>query len=58
MLAPFFLQVKQAKKSRPETSGGSWYDMPATRIDEHMKQELRLLRLRGAFDPKRFYKVR
>eukprot|EP00955_Chlamydomonas_euryale_P081964 363651-Chlamydomonas_euryale.AAC.9 len=30
--------------------------MPAARIDAAMKQELRLLRLRGAYDPKRFYK--
>ena len=30
--------------------------MPATRIDDKLKRDLRLLRLRSAMDPKRFYK--
>jgi hypothetical protein len=30
--------------------------MPAARMDDGMKTELRLLQLRGAYDPKRFYK--
>ena len=30
--------------------------MPATQIDDKLKRDLRLLRLRSAMDPKRFYK--
>ncbi|PNH03485.1 Deoxynucleotidyltransferase terminal-interacting protein 2 [Tetrabaena socialis] len=33
-----------------------WHQLPATKITPEIKQELRLLRLRGAYDPKRFYK--
>ncbi|KAG2483815.1 hypothetical protein HYH03_017338 [Edaphochlamys debaryana] len=33
-----------------------WAELPATKITEEVKTELRLLRLRGAYDPKRFYK--
>lgn len=35
-----------------------WYKLPETKITDEVKTELRLLRLRGAYDPKRFYKVR
>ncbi|KAG2442347.1 hypothetical protein HXX76_002433 [Chlamydomonas incerta] len=34
----------------------AWYKLPETRITDEVKTELRLLRLRGAYDPKRFYK--
>ena len=37
-------------------AGKKWYDLPATQITDDMKRDLRLLRLRGAYDPKRFYK--
>ncbi|KAG1669887.1 hypothetical protein FOA52_002413 [Chlamydomonas sp. UWO 241] len=47
---------KAAKRAAPDTAGGNWYNMPAARIDGAMKTELRLLQLRGAYDPKRFYK--
>ncbi|GAX78868.1 hypothetical protein CEUSTIGMA_g6307.t1 [Chlamydomonas eustigma] len=50
------LLSKAQKKAAPDTAGRSWYNLPSTKIDEAMKQELRLLRLRGAYDPKRFYK--
>ena len=33
-----------------------WHDLPATEITDEVKRDLRLLRLRGAMDPKRFYK--
>jgi hypothetical protein len=39
-----------------DTAGPRWYDLPATPITDDVKRELRLLRLRGAYDPKRFYK--
>eukprot|EP00798_Chlamydomonas_sp_ICE-L_P006879 gene6879-30855_t len=47
---------KAEKKAAKETAGSKWYDLPATQIDSEMKMQLRLLRLRGAYDPKRFYK--
>ena len=41
--------AKTARKAAPDTAGKSWYSMPATRIDEDMKRELRLLRLRCGY---------
>ena len=42
-----------------DSSGGArsdWYDLPAPQITDEVKRDLRLLRLRGVMDPKRFYK--
>lgn len=50
------LMAKEASKNAPDTAGKQWYDLPATKITEDVKLQLRLLRLRGAYDPKRFYK--
>lgn len=33
-----------------------WFDLPAQQITDEVKRDLRLLRLRGTLDPKRFYK--
>ena len=33
-----------------------WHDMPTPVMTDELKRDLRLLRLRGAMDPKRFYK--
>ncbi len=33
-----------------------WFDLPATQITDEVKRDLRLLHLRAALDPKRFYK--
>jgi hypothetical protein len=33
-----------------------WFDLPAQQITDEVKRDLRLLRLRGAMDPQRFYK--
>ena len=40
----------------PQTKGSQWFDLPAQTLDDDTKRELRLIRLRGAYDPKRFYK--
>lgn len=37
-------------------SCSAWHDLPVTPITDEVKRDLRLLRLRGAMDPKRFYK--
>ena len=34
----------------------AWFDLPAQQITPEVKRDLRLIRLRGAMDPKRFYK--
>ncbi|KAI3429689.1 hypothetical protein D9Q98_005774 [Chlorella vulgaris] len=47
---------KAARKAAPDTAGRGWFDLPATEITEEVKRDLRLLRLRGALDPKAFYK--
>lgn len=33
-----------------------WFELPATQITDDVKRDLRLLHLRSALDPKRFYK--
>jgi len=47
---------KMRSQSKRDTAGKGWFDLPAQTIDADMKRELRLLRLRGAYDTKRFYK--
>eukprot|EP00884_Botryococcus_braunii_P022252 jgi/Botrbrau1/8710/Bobra.0311s0022.1 len=48
---------KGAREMQKATAGGSgWADLPMTPITDEVKRDLRLLRLRGALDPKRHYK--
>ena len=44
------------RKAARAHSGPGWFDLAAPAITPDLKRDLRLLRLRGAFDPKRFYK--
>lgn len=39
-----------------DTTGKSWFDMPAKTITPEVEKDLRLLKLRSAMDPKRHYK--
>jgi hypothetical protein len=48
--------AKEARKLAPDTAGKGWFDMPAQEITAELKRDLRLLKLRGTWDPKRFYK--
>jgi hypothetical protein len=49
--------LDRAKRgSVPDTAGKAWFDLPATAITDEVKADLRVLRLRAAFDPKTFYK--
>ena len=34
----------------------NWYNLPAPQMTDEVKRDLRLLKLRGVMDPKRFYK--
>ena len=47
---------RQAKRDAPETLGSKWFDLPAPRMTPELKTDLRVLKLRGTFDAKRFYK--
>ena len=44
------------RKSASANSGPGWFNLAAPAITPDLKRDLRLLRLRGAFNPKRFYK--
>lgn len=48
--------LRQQRKLAPETAGKKWFDLPAPQMTDDMKRDLKLLQLRGTFDPKRFYK--
>ena len=47
---------RQAAKLAPKTAGKQWFDLPAQQMTDETKRDLKLLQLRGTFDPKRFYK--
>merc|ERR1712002_345264 len=47
---------KLKKEEREKTKGAGWFDMPALEMTEERKRDLELLQMRGAIDPKRFYK--
>ncbi|GFR02433.1 deoxynucleotidyltransferase terminal-interacting protein 2 [Trichonephila clavata] len=47
---------KQSKKERIKTTGDQWYNMRAPEMTEEKKNDLMIIQLRNALDPKRFYK--
>ena len=47
---------KAAKAAAAASAGPQWFDMKAPAMTEEVKRDLKLLRLRGVADPKRFYK--
>lgn len=38
--------ARAAKAAAPDTTGKSWYDMPAPKITDEVKRDLQMLRLR------------
>lgn len=48
--------ARLARKNAPSTAGKSWFDLPAGKITDDVKTDLRMLHLRSAFDPKKFYR--
>ena len=38
------------------SAGKEWFDLPATTITPELKNDLRILKMRGALDPSRHYK--
>ncbi|KAK1312412.1 hypothetical protein QJS10_CPA07g01154 [Acorus calamus] len=47
---------KLLKNKVKDTSGGSWFDMPAPQVTPEAKKDLQILKLRSVIDPKRHYK--
>ncbi|XP_019461697.1 PREDICTED: rRNA-processing protein fcf2-like [Lupinus angustifolius] len=47
---------KLLRKQVKDTAGNSWFNMPAQTITPELQKDLKLLKLRGAIDPKRHYK--
>ncbi|XP_013183347.2 deoxynucleotidyltransferase terminal-interacting protein 2 [Amyelois transitella] len=44
------------KKEREKTKGPGWFNLPAPEITEELKNDLQILKMRSALDPKHFYK--
>ncbi|XP_020329875.1 deoxynucleotidyltransferase terminal-interacting protein 2 [Oncorhynchus kisutch] len=58
---PPYRESKQAaklkrKEERDKTTGAGWFNMRAPEMTEEIKGDLKALKMRGAMDPKRFYK--
>ncbi|KAG5680827.1 hypothetical protein PVAND_010309 [Polypedilum vanderplanki] len=50
-------QLKKLKrKERERTKGSKWFNMKAPEMNEGLKNELEILQMRSALDPKHFYK--
>ncbi|CAO1396170.1 unnamed protein product [Diamesa serratosioi] len=47
---------KLNKKLRDKTKGGKWFDMKAPEMTEELKNEMQVLQMRSAINPKHFYK--
>jgi hypothetical protein len=50
------LRMKKDKKSKTETAGPGWFDLPATPITPELKRDLHILNLRAHIDKSRKYK--
>ncbi|XP_062855094.1 deoxynucleotidyltransferase terminal-interacting protein 2 isoform X2 [Trichomycterus rosablanca] len=44
------------REERAKTTGEGWFNMKAPELTEELKNDLRVLKMRSAMDPKRFYK--
>merc|ERR1711874_284400 len=47
---------KLKREARAKTKGDGWFNMPALEMTEERKRDLEIVQIRGALDPKRFYK--
>ncbi|KAK9841490.1 hypothetical protein WJX74_006696 [Apatococcus lobatus] len=46
----------ERKQQETATAGSGWFNMKSSELNAETKRDLQLLKLRGAYDPKRFYK--
>ncbi|KAA8589658.1 hypothetical protein FQN60_013023, partial [Etheostoma spectabile] len=58
---PPYCESKQAQKlkrrtEREKSTGDGWFNMKAPEITQELKGDLKVLKMRGSMDPKRFYK--
>ncbi|XP_037554036.1 deoxynucleotidyltransferase terminal-interacting protein 2 [Nematolebias whitei] len=58
---PHCSESKQALKlkrraEREKSTGSGWFDMKAPELTQELKGDLKILKMRGSLDPKRFYK--
>ena len=49
-------KMKRRRQKSEETAGPGWYNLPKTEVTDEIKQDLKLIKMRGVLDPKRFYK--
>ncbi|XP_061883859.1 deoxynucleotidyltransferase terminal-interacting protein 2 [Entelurus aequoreus] len=47
---------KQHRAEREKTTGDGWFNMKAPELTNELQGDLKLLKMRGSLDPKRFYK--
>lgn len=44
------------KREREKTKGSQWFNLPAPEVTKDLKNDLQVLKMRSALDPKHFYK--
>lgn len=49
-------EKRERRLERSKTKGDKWFNLPATELTEERKNDLEVLHMRKALDPKRFYK--
>jgi hypothetical protein len=54
---PLKLGKRARKRGRPDTAGAGWANMRSQELTPELKRELQMIRMRGALDPKRFYRT-
>jgi hypothetical protein len=54
--APLNVETEKTKKKMDDTAGSQWFNMRSTPMTPEIKQDLAILQLRDALDPKQFYR--
>ncbi|XP_056459595.1 deoxynucleotidyltransferase terminal-interacting protein 2 [Gadus chalcogrammus] len=59
--APAYNEAKRSlklkrKEERDKSTGDGWFNMKAPELTPELKADLKVIKMRGALDPKRFYK--
>uniref|UniRef100_A0A0K8TRM2 Putative fcf2 pre-rrna processing n=1 Tax=Tabanus bromius TaxID=304241 RepID=A0A0K8TRM2_TABBR len=49
-------KLKLMREQRDKTRGKDWFNMPATELTEDVENDLKILQMRSALNPKHFYK--
>jgi hypothetical protein len=52
-----YAKAKARKEAREKSTGSGWYEMQAPEMTAELKNDLKLLRMRGALDPSQHYKA-